>query len=171
MFFLEVNFPPMTADPGLFFWTVAIFLVFAFLLSKFAFKPITQALLDRETSIANALAAADNAKKEMANLKAENEALVAQAKEERAKMLKEAKDESTRMVTEAKTTAKEEANRIMASAKQEIENMKQAAITDVKNQVGAMAIEIAEKVIRKELKGNAEQEAFANQLAKEMNLN
>jgi F-type H+-transporting ATPase subunit b len=170
MIFLA-ELPPMVPGFGTFFWTLLIFGIFFFLLSKFAFKPIAKALQDREQNIVDALAAADNAKKEMANLKADNEALLAQAKEERMKMLKEAKDEANRVIAESKNQAKEEATRIMSNAKVEIENMKQQALTDVKNQVGSMAIEIAEKIIRKELKGNSEQEAFANQLAKEMNLN
>jgi F-type H+-transporting ATPase subunit b len=170
MIFLA-ELPPMVPGFGTFFWTLLIFGIFFFLLSKFAFKPIVAALNDREKSITDALASAENAKKEMANLKADNEALLMQAKEERMHMLKDAKEEANRVIAESKNQAKEEANRIMANAKTEIENMKQQMVTDVKNQVGNMAIEIAEKVIRKELKGNSEQEAFANQLAKEMNLN
>ncbi|NJN33765.1 MAG: F0F1 ATP synthase subunit B [Saprospiraceae bacterium] len=170
MFFLA-EFSVFSPDFGLFFWTLAIFLVFFFLLSKFAFKPIAQALKDREDSIKDALASADRAKAEMSNLKSENEALLAKAKEERALMLKEAKDNAANIVSEAKNAAKEEANKIMTNAKLEIDNMKQSALTDVKNQVGLMALDIAEKVIRKELKGSAEQVAFVNTLAKEMNLN
>lgn len=170
MIFLA-ELPPMIPGFGTFFWTLIIFAIFFLLLSKFAFKPIANALVEREKNIVDALASAENAKKEMANLKADNEALLAQAKEERMKMLKEAKDEASRIIAESKNQAKEEATRIMSSAKTEIENMKMQAITDVKNQVGSMALEIAEKILRKELKGNAEQEAFANQLAKDMNLN
>ncbi len=170
MIFLA-EFSVISPDFGLFFWTLAIFLIFFFLLSKFAFKPIAQALKDREDSIKDALASADRAKAEMANLKSENEALLAKAKEERALMLKEAKDNASNIVGEAKNAAKEEANKIMTNAKLEIDNMKQSAMTEVKNQVGLMALDIAEKVIRKELKGNTEQIAFVNTLAKEMNLN
>jgi F-type H+-transporting ATPase subunit b len=165
------EFSVFSPDFGLFFWTLAIFLVFFFLLSKFAFKPIAQALKDREDSIKDALASADRAKAEMANLKSENEALLTKAKEERALMLKEAKENATTIVADAKNAAKEEANKIMTNAKLEIDNMKQSALTEVKNQVGMMALDIAEKVIKKDLKGNAEQVAFVNTLAKEMNLN
>ena len=94
-----------------------------------------------------------------------------QAREERAKMLKDAKDVATGIVAESKENAKIEANKIMVSAKQDIENMKQSALTEVKNQVGNMALDIAEKVLRKELKGDANQVAFVNTLAREMNLN
>ena len=145
--------------------------LFFFLLSKFAFKPMVQAMKDREDSIRDSLASADRARAEMANLKSENEALLAKAKEERALMLKEAKENATNIVGEAKNAAKVEANKIMANAQIEIGNMKQSALTEVKNQVGNMALDIAEKVIRKELKGDSAQVAFVNTLAKEMNLN
>ena len=170
MIFL-VDFSPIKPDFGLFFWTLIIFGIFFFLLSKFAFKPIAQALKDREAGIADALGSAEIARLEVANMKAENEQILAQAREERMKMLKEAKDQATAIVNESKNVAKEEASKIMVNAKQEIENMKLAVITDVKNQAGTLALEIAEKVIRKELKGNAEQVAFVNTLVKEMNLN
>jgi F-type H+-transporting ATPase subunit b len=165
------EFSVFSPDFGLFFWTLAIFLVFFVLLSKFAFKPIAQALKDREDSIKDALASADRAKAEMANLKSENEALLSKAKEERALMLKEAKENASTIVADAKNAAKEEANKIMTNAKLEIDNMKQSALTEVKNQVGMMALDIAEKVIKKDLKGNVEQVTFVNTLAKEMNLN
>lgn len=170
MIFL-VDFSPIKPDFGLFFWTLLIFGVFFFLLSKYAFKPMVQAMKDREDSIKDALASADRAKAEMANLKSENEALLAKAKEERALMLKEAKENASTIVAEAKNAAKTEANKIMTNAKLEIDNMKQSALTEVKNQVGMMALDIAEKVIKKDLKGNAEQVTFVNTLAKEMNLN
>ena len=170
MMFL-VDFSPIKPDFGLFFWTLLIFGVFFFLLSKFAFKPMVQAMKDREDSIRDSLASADRARAEMANLKSENEALLAKAKEERALMLKEAKENATNIVGEAKNAAKVEANKIMANAQIEIGNMKQSALTEVKNQVGNMALDIAEKVIRKELKGDSAQVAFVNTLAKEMNLN
>ena len=170
MIFL-VDFSPIKPDFGLFFWTLLIFGIFFFLLSKFAFKPIAQALKDREAGIADALGSAEKARLEVANMKAENEQILAQAREERMKMLKEAKEQATAIVNESKNVAKEEASKIIVNAKQEIENMKLAVITDVKNQAGTLALEIAEKVIRRELKGNAEQVAFVNTLVKEMNLN
>ena len=170
MIFL-VDFSPIKPDFGLFFWTLIIFGIFFFLLSKFAFKPIAQALKDRENGIADALGSAEKARLEVANMKVENEQILAQAREERMKMLKEAKEQATAIVNESKNVAKEEASKIIVNAKQEIENMKLAVITDVKNQAGTLALEIAEKVIRKELKGNAEQVALVNTLVKEMNLN
>lgn len=170
MIFLA-DFSPIKPDFGLLFWTTVVFLLVWIPIGRKAFKPILQALKDRETGIADALGSAEKARLEVANMKAENEQILAQAREERMKMLKEAKEQATAIVNESKNAAKEEASKIITNAKQEIENMKLAVITDVKNQAGTLALEIAEKVIRKELKGNAEQVAFVNTLVKEMNLN
>jgi F-type H+-transporting ATPase subunit b len=170
MIFLA-DFSPIKPDFGLLFWTTLVFLLVWIPIGRKAFKPILQALKDRETGIADALGSAEKARLEVANMKAENEQILAQAREERMKMLKEAKEQATSIVNESKNVAKEEASKIIVNAKQEIENMKLAVITDVKNQAGTLALEIAEKVIRKELKGNAEQVAFVNTLVKEMNLN
>jgi F-type H+-transporting ATPase subunit b len=170
-FIFLVDFPPLKPGFGLFFWTTLIFLLVWIPIGRKAFKPILEALKNRENGIADALASAETARKEMANLKAENEQILAEAREERMKMLKEAKDIAANIVNESKTTAKDEANKIMTNAKAEIDNMKQQMLIDVKNQVGNMALDIAEKVIRKELKSNNEQVAFVNTLAKEMNLN
>lgn len=169
MIFL-VEFSPIKPDFGLFFWTLTIFLAFFFLMRKFALKPIVAALKEREEGITTALASADNARKEMSNLKAENETILAQAREERMKMLKEAKDQATAIIAESKNNAKAETSKILATAQQDIENMKAKALTDVKNQTGQLAIAIAEKILKKELAGNPEQQAFVNSVVNDMKL-
>ena len=166
MIFL-IDFSPIKPDFGVMFWTTLLFLLFWLLIGKFAFKPIAAALRKREADIQGSLDEAKRVRQDMLNLKAENEELLVQAREERAKILKEAKDAGNKIVDEAKGRAKEEAQKIVASSKEQIENQKMAAITDLKNQVGAISLEIAEKVLRKELRGNAEQEAFVNDLVKE----
>lgn len=169
MIFL-VEFSPIKPEFGLFFWTLTIFLAFFFLMRKYAFAPIVTALKEREDSITDALASADNARKEMSNLKAENENILAQAREERMQMLKEAKDIAAGIVAESKNTAKAESSKILASAQQDIENMKAKALTDIKNQSGQLAISIAEKILKKELAGNPEQQAFVKSMMNDMKL-
>lgn len=167
MLFL-IDFDVIKPDVGLIFWTTIFFAVFWWLMSRYAFKPIANALKKREHDIQDALDEAKKAKEEMANLHAENEKLIQVAREERAAMLKEAKDTKNAIIKEAKDKAKQEANTIVKNAKAEIETSKQAALVEVKNQVGNMALEIAEKVIRKQLAGNAEQESFVDSLVKEL---
>lgn len=156
---------------GLFAWNLIAFLVVLFLLRKFAWKPIISSLNERETKIADSIATADRVKAEMAQMQSENEALMAQAREERAAMLKEAKETRDKMVNEAKEQAKLEANKIVAEAQQAINNQKIAALTDVKNQVGALVVEVAEKVLRRELANKADQENYIKELSNAVKLN
>ncbi|MEZ5040484.1 MAG: F0F1 ATP synthase subunit B [Saprospiraceae bacterium] len=165
------DFSVIRPEPGLFVWTVLIFAIFWWLMSKFAFKPIQAALKQRDEDIQNSLDEAKRAREEMSNLVSENEKLLAQASEERAKILKEAKAAKDAIITEAKEKAKEEAKKIVVNAKSEIENLRMAAIIDLKNQLGNNAIEIAEKILRKELKGKVEQESFVQSLVDEIELN
>ena len=151
---------------GLVFWTAISFGIVLYLLSKFAWGPITEALKEREETIKDALEAADRAKMEMATLKSENEKLLAEAREERSLMLKEAKESGNKIVSDAKEQAKKEAGKIMEDATNEIQNQKMAAIIEVKNKVGTLAIEITKKILKKELSEKSEQEAYANDLVK-----
>ena len=161
----------LTPDLGLFVWNLIAFLVVFFILAKFAWKPILKSLKERETGIADALATAEKVKLEMTQLKSENEALLAKAREERAQLLKEAKETKDKIINEAKEAAKTEAARILTDAHASIEQQKNAALTDVKNLVGNLVIEVAEKVLRRELGNKSEQENYIKQLANEVKLN
>jgi len=104
----------------------------------------------------------------MAQLKNENEAIMAQTREERGQILKEAKEIKDKIINEAKEQAKLEANKIIVDANNAIQNQKMAALTDVKNQIGNMVIEVAEKVIRRELSPKAEQDSYIHKLADDL---
>jgi F-type H+-transporting ATPase subunit b len=158
----------LTPSFGLIFWTLLAFLIVFFILKKFAWAPILEALGEREKTIADSLATAERVKAEMAQLKSENEALLIQAREERAIMLKEAKETKDKIISEAKEQAKTEANKIFSDANAALENQKMAALTDVKNQIGKMVIEVTEKVIRKQLENKADQETFIRKLADDL---
>jgi F-type H+-transporting ATPase subunit b len=161
----------LTPGLGLFVWTLIAFLAVFFILKKFAWKPILETLQQREKHIADSIATADKVKAEMALLKSENEALMVQAREERSQMLKEAKETRDRIVAEAKDKAKSEASKIIADAQLAIEQQKNAAITEVKNQVGNLVLEVAEKVLRRELSNKAEQETYIKELSQDIKLN
>ena len=156
---------------GLLFWTFLVFVIVFVILKKFAWKPILSTLKERETGIAEAIATAEKTKAEMAQLKAENEALLQKALEERAALIKEAKEQSDKMIAEAKDKAKAEYDKILADAQAAIWQQKNAAITDVKNQVGALVVEVSEKILRRELSNKAEQENYIKQLADAVKLN
>lgn len=161
----------LTPDLGLFIWNLVAFLILFFILKKTAWKPILKSLDEREKGIADSLATAVQVKAEMAQLKNENEALLAKAREERALLLKEARDTKDKIINEAKEQAKVEAGKIITDAQAAIEQQKMAALTDVKNQVGSLVIEVAEKILRRELANKAEQENYIRQLSNEVKLN
>ena len=152
---------------GLFVWQTVLFLALLFLLRKYAWKPILSAVEEREEGIKNALEAADNAKKEMEALNADNERILREAKAERDKILKEARETKETIVSDAKIKATEEADKVLASAREQINNEKLAAITDLKNQVADLSIEIAEKVLKAELKDEEKQKELVNNALKE----
>jgi F-type H+-transporting ATPase subunit b len=166
-----VDFSVIKPDPGLIFWTTIIFLTFWGLMAKFAFKPIGNALRKREQDIQNALDAAKVARAEMENLKEENEELLAKAREERTLILKEAKEARDYMISEAKKRAKEEAAVIVQNARNDIENQKMAAIKELKNEVAGMAVEIAGKVLRRELNNDQAQKEYVESLIEDIKLN
>src|ERR1044071_4162703 len=136
---------------GLIFWMTVTFLVVLFLLRKFAWKPILKMLNDRDAKIENSLQEAERARKEVENLKSENENLLAQARAERDKILKEAKEIREKLITEAKTEAQNEGRRMIQSAKESIEKEKQLAMRELREQTVNIAMEAASKILRKEL--------------------
>lgn len=161
----------LTPHFGLFAWTLLAFLIVLFILKKFAWKPILSGLNERETKIANSIQAAEKMKQEIANMKAENEALLAQAREERSQILKEAKEAKDKMINDAKDKAKEEAAKIISEANAQIQQSKNRAITEVKNQIGLLTMNIAEKVLKKNLSSDAEQQEYIQKLTSDINLN
>ena len=149
---------------GLIVWTLLAFLVVFLILKKFAWPAIINGLAERQRTIEDSLASAEKIKAEMALMKSENEALLAAAREERAGMLKDARATADKMVTEAKDKAKAEYDKILSDAQTAIELQKNAAITDVKNMIGNLVIEVAEKVIRRELVSRKDHEEYIKKM-------
>jgi len=156
---------------GLIFWMTLVFGIVFFILKKFAWPPIIQALKDREKHIEDALHAADLAHEEMKKLKLDNEALLKEAKEERDVIMAEARKMRDKMLEEARLKATEEADRIVESAKERIQNEKMAAVVDIKNQIGEIAIEIAEKVLQEKMKSTDAQKDYIEKLLKQASIN
>ncbi|WP_223550166.1 MULTISPECIES: F0F1 ATP synthase subunit B [Aestuariivivens] len=156
---------------GLFVWMAVLFLALVFLLKKFAWKPILDAVESREEGIKNALDAAEKAKLEMENLQADNEKLLKEARTEREAMLKEAREMKNKMIEDAKDEAKEASAKLIAQAQASIETEKKAAIADLKAQVANLSIEIAEKVVREELSNKDKQVKLVESMLGEATLN
>lgn len=156
---------------GLLFWMTLTFVILLFLLAKFAWKPIVNAVNDRETSIVDALNQAKLAKKEMEELKADNERIIREAKIERDAILKEARDIKDRIVAEAKDAAKAEGDKMIESAKQTINAEKNAAMADIKTQIGTISINIAESILKQKLDNNEAQNELVQNYLNKSNLN
>ena len=153
---------------GLFFWQTLLFVALLLLLKKFAWKPILDAVNERETSIKDSLSAAEKARDDMEAVQADNKRILKEARAERDALLAEAKTASVQIVNQAKEDAKAAADKITAQAQETIQNEKITAINELKGQVASLSIDIAEKVIQTELKDKATQEQLVSQLVKEI---
>lgn len=156
---------------GLIFWQLIGFLALLFILVKFAWKPILASLAEREASIDGALKSAEQARNEMANLKAENEKLLQEARLERDIILKKAQDASVKMIEDAKNESAKQGAQLIEVAKAAIETEKKAALMEVKNQVALLTLEVTEKLLRKKLSDDSAQVALVDQFIKDLKLN
>ena len=158
-------------DYGLLFWMLLSFGIVVFLLAKFAWKPILNSLKEREESIEDALETAKNAKIEMQELKAGNEKIIIEAKNERERLIKEAREVKDTIIKDAKSQATIEANKLITTARKEIESEKSVAINEIKAQVTELSIEIAEKILMKELVNKDVQQKYIEELLNDINPN
>lgn len=156
---------------GLFFWQMLIFVGLILLLKKFAWKPILDAVNEREEGIKEALLSAKNAKLEMQNLKSDNEKLIAEARLERDAMMKEAREIKDKMINDAKAEAQAQGLKMIEQAKAAIQSEKNAAMADLKNQVSSLSIEIAEKVLKAELADKDSQTKLVEKMLGDAKLN
>ncbi|SFC17043.1 F-type H+-transporting ATPase subunit b [Flexibacter flexilis DSM 6793] len=158
----------VTPGLGLIFWQALTFIIVLVVLSKVAWKPILNTLKEREETIESALKAADAARSEMQALQANNEKLLQEARIERDRVLREAETTATAIVIEAKDKANEEATRLLENARLAINNEKAAALADIKNYVASLSIEMAEKVLRKELADASAQKSLVEGYLRDM---
>lgn len=156
---------------GLFFWQTILFLALLFLLRKFAWKPILNAVNEREQKITDSLEQAEKAQKEIAAMKSQNEDLLKTARAERDAMIKDAKETTMQMIEEAKQNAKAEGAKQLEAARHAIASEKAVAIAELKMQVASFSIEIAEKIVRGELSASDKQKALADKLVDDINMN
>jgi F-type H+-transporting ATPase subunit b len=156
---------------GLFIWQVVIFVGLIFLLKKFAWKPILDAVNEREEGIKNALESAENARKEMQNLQADNQRILQEARAERDSMLKDAREMKEKMVADAKSEAQSQGQKMIEQAKAAIESEKNAAMADLKSQVATLSLSIAEKVLKDELSNKESQTKLVEKMLGDVKLN
>ena len=143
--------PLVQLDPGLYVWTILTFLLLFFLLTKFAWKPLLKALAEREEKIRSSLEKADEAQQKLERLGAEGEEIIGKARAEAQSIVSDGKKASEKVRGEIETKAKEKANTIVAQAEKQITAEKEQAISDIRGEVAALSIQIAGKLIRKNL--------------------
>jgi F-type H+-transporting ATPase subunit b len=161
----------VTPELGTFIWMLLAFSIILFILAKYAWKPILNALKEREQSIEDALSSAELAKDEMASLQAGNEKILQEARKEREAMLKEAKEMGGKLVSEAKQKATLEADKVIESARLSIEGEKSAALNEIKAQVAILSVQIAEKILRQQFADDQQQKDYFKKLMDEVKLN
>lgn len=161
----------LTPDIGLIFWQTVVFLIMFLILAVFVWKPIAGALKAREGMIEDSLRAAELAKEEMEQIKADNEYLLQEARTERDKILKEAMAAANQIKEEAKSETSAIANKMIAEAKVSIESEKKAALTEVKDLVATLSLEVAEKLLREKLAGDKAQRELIEKFLKEVKVN
>lgn|SRR5690606_11749297 len=158
-------------ESGLIIWQALGFIVLLIILAKFAWKPILAALEEREGAIENSLRSAEIARTEMANLVAENERLLLEARIERDNIIRKANDISAKIVEQARDDASKVGAKMIEDAKSVIENEKLAAITDIKIQVAEISLEVAEKLMRRNLSAQSAQKELVKEFVKDLKLN
>jgi F-type H+-transporting ATPase subunit b len=156
---------------GLFVWQVLIFVGLIFLLKKFAWKPILDAVNDREEGIKNALLSAENAKKEMLNLQADNQRILQEARMERDNMLKDAREMKETMIADAKNEAQAQGLLMIEQAKAAIQSEKNAVMAELKLQVSSLSLDIAEKLLKDELSNKEAQVKLVEKMLVDAKLN
>jgi F-type H+-transporting ATPase subunit b len=156
---------------GTIFWTTLIFGLFFLLLSKFAWKPILNAVKARDEMIKGSLESAEKAREEMMKLQSDNEAILRKARDEREGILKEARDVRDKLISEAKGRATEEAEKLIEKARVGIESEKRKALSEIREQVTMLSVEIASKLLGEKLKQSGEQEKLIDSYLKEIDFN
>ena len=161
----------LTPDLGLLFWMLLAFLVVFGVLAKFGFPAITKMVEERKQYIDESLRKAHEASERLENIKQEGEAILQQAREQQAQILKEAAETRESIVETAQQKAREEGARLISEAKAEIEQEKHAAIADIRKQVAELSVDIAEKILKQNLKDSKDQMRLIDKMLDEVTSN
>lgn len=154
-------------EAGLLFWMFLSFGIVFAILAKFGFPIITKMVEDRNAYIEKSLDAAKEANKQLAHIKEQSEAILASAREEQVKILKDAESTRTRIINESKELARAEGLKELEELRKQMKLEKEDAIKDIRRQVADLSVDIAEKIIRNNLKSDTEQMAMIDRLIDE----
>ena len=155
-------------DSGLLFWMLLSFGIVCFVLAKFGFPIITKMVDERKQYIDHSLIVAKEANEQLANIKADGESILPKANEEQMRILKEAAEARERIVREAKEQARMEGEKMLAEERRQIQVEKEDAIRDIRRLVAVLSVDIAEKVLRKNLNTDKEQMLMIDRMLDEL---
>lgn len=141
----------LAPNVGLIFWIALAFLLLLFLLSKYAWGPITAALAERETTIETSLTRAEKALAEAKQLAADNEKARREAELEAQRILRDARDAAEAARAEQAEKTRQQIRQMQATAEAEIEREKQQALAELRAEVADLAILAAEKILHENL--------------------
>lgn len=158
-------------DPGLVFWTTLSFLTLLLILRKYAWKPILRALRVREEYIEFSLRDAENAKIELQKLDETQKQMLESANAEKDALIKEAREIRDQIIAEAKSSAQAESAKIIEQTRQQIQNEKAEAMAGIRKQIGLLSLEIAEKILREQMKDASKQKALIDQYLEDVSFN
>ena len=161
----------VTPDIGLLFWMLISFLIVFFILKKFAWKPILNMLQERDESIEHALKTAEKAKESIEKMKADNERILNEAYSERENIFRQAHEVKEKIVREAREQALRDKDKIMNDTRISIEAEKNAAIRDIRNIAAELSVQIAEKLLCRELSSDQKQKELVERLINEIPVN
>ena len=147
----------LTPDPGLLFWMVLSFLIVFFLLAKFGFPVIVNAINKRKEFIEASLVSAKEANERLASIQEEGEKLLAEAKAQQKEIISAAMQEKQKILQAAQDEARTSAQQIVDDATTRITAEKEKALREVRSEVAILAIDIAEKVLSEKMSNSAEQ--------------
>ncbi|MDR1055323.1 MAG: F0F1 ATP synthase subunit B [Prevotellaceae bacterium] len=157
-------------DIGLAFWMLVSFGIVVFLLGKYVWPTIMNAIHAREQYIVESITAADEAQEKLKNIQKEGNELIAKAREEQIQILQDAKKIKDKTINEARDLAKQETEKVMEKARQTIQKEKENALREIRRQVAFLSLDIAEKILRKDLDNKNAQMDLANRILDEINM-
>lgn len=153
---------------GLVFWMFVAFLCLYFILAKFAWPFIIKSMEQRADLIDKGVAYAQQAKANLDNAKSEADKVIAEARNQQAEILREAAKMKTQIIEEAKATASAEAQKVSEAAQVSIEQARRESEKQLKEEVSELALQIAEKILRANMRSDAAQKELVNKLLNEV---
>lgn len=161
----------LSPDYGTIFWMVLAISVLFIILRKYAWGPVLKMLKEREQSIDKALQSADDAREGLSRLKTDHEKMIQEAHVERDLLIAEARQIREQLITKARDEAAQENARLLEHAQRQIESEKLAAINEIRQQVASLSVDIAEKILKRELSDRTTQENLIKEQLNDLKLN